>query len=48
VEALVAALARVPELDRRACRADAEARWSTEAMAERVEAWLLTVTGLGE
>jgi UDP-glucose:tetrahydrobiopterin glucosyltransferase len=40
VDALVDAVARVPEIDRKACRADAETRWSREAMAERVEAWL--------
>jgi UDP-glucose:tetrahydrobiopterin glucosyltransferase len=41
VDALVAAVARVGGLDRRACRADAEARWSAAPMAERVEAWLV-------
>jgi UDP-glucose:tetrahydrobiopterin glucosyltransferase len=45
VDALVAAVARVSGLDRRACRADAEARWSAAAMAERVEAWLRDLLG---
>jgi len=46
VDALAAAVERVPGIDRRACRADAEDRWSREAMAVRVEAWLLAVLGL--
>jgi UDP-glucose:tetrahydrobiopterin glucosyltransferase len=44
-DAMAAAIGRVGRLDRRACRADAEARWSREAMTQRVEAWLADVVG---
>ena len=40
VDALTAALARVNEIDRRACRAEAENRFSLAAHADRLEAWL--------
>jgi UDP-glucose:tetrahydrobiopterin glucosyltransferase len=45
LDGLVGAVGRIPEIRREACRADAEARWSREAMAERVESWLLDVVG---
>lgn len=40
VEALVEAIARIDQLDRAACRAQAEAEYSLEALGDRVEAWL--------
>lgn len=39
VDALIGAVARIGEIDRRACRAHVEALYSTEAMADRVLAW---------
>lgn len=45
VEGLVRAVGEVGRLDRAACRADAEARWSREAVCERIEAWLLELLG---
>lgn len=39
VEALVAAIARLGEIDRHTCRQQAEATYSLSAMGERVEAW---------
>ena len=41
VAGLVAAVRRVGEIDRAACRAEVEQRWSVEALAARVEAWLV-------
>jgi len=41
VGALLEALPQVLDLDRRACRSRAQERFSLEAFAERVEAWLL-------
>jgi UDP-glucose:tetrahydrobiopterin glucosyltransferase len=43
VDGLVAAVHAVPTLDRRECRRVVERRYSTEAMAERVERWLIDV-----
>lgn len=40
VAAMVAAVGRIDEIDRATCRSTVEARWSIEAMAGRVEAWL--------
>lgn len=40
VEALVTAIAKLDQIDRALCRQQAEARFSMQAMAERVEAWL--------
>jgi UDP-glucose:tetrahydrobiopterin glucosyltransferase len=45
VDALVAAVGRVDEIDRAACRRHAEDHYSVAALAERVEAWLLEVAG---
>ncbi|MBD2020371.1 glycosyltransferase family 4 protein [Leptolyngbya sp. FACHB-36] len=39
VEGLVAAIARLDELDRRACRQQAEQDYSLEAMSDRLEQW---------
>jgi UDP-glucose:tetrahydrobiopterin glucosyltransferase len=39
VDALAKAVARVGKLDRATCRARAEARFSLDAMAQRMEAW---------
>lgn len=41
VEALVAAIADLPKIDRARCRARSEAKFSLEAMGHRLEAWLL-------
>ena len=38
--AMVAAVGRVGELDRRACRREVEQRWSVDAVAARVDEWL--------
>jgi UDP-glucose:tetrahydrobiopterin glucosyltransferase len=40
IEALVAAIERVDEIDRRACRQQAETEFSLAALGDRVEAWL--------
>jgi UDP-glucose:tetrahydrobiopterin glucosyltransferase len=40
IDALVAAIARIGELDRVACRQRVEEEYSTAALAARVEAWL--------
>ena len=40
VDAVVRAVARVDEIDRVMCRQRVEERWSTTALAERVDAWL--------
>ncbi len=43
VSGLVAAIDRIPRLDRRACRQQAEAEYSLAAMGERFEQWLLDI-----
>jgi UDP-glucose:tetrahydrobiopterin glucosyltransferase len=40
VDGLVAAIGRINEIDRHACRRQAEEEYSLEAMGERVEQWL--------
>jgi UDP-glucose:tetrahydrobiopterin glucosyltransferase len=40
VDGLVTAVGRLGEIDRSACRREVEERWSVEALAGRVEAWL--------
>jgi UDP-glucose:tetrahydrobiopterin glucosyltransferase len=40
---LVAAIARLPEIDRLACRQRAEAEYSMRAMGDRVEAWFYDI-----
>ncbi len=40
VEGLVGAIAQLDKIDRATCRAQAEAKYSLEAMGERTEAWL--------
>ncbi len=40
VEGLVAAIAKVAEVDRAACRREAEEKYSLSALGERVDAWL--------
>lgn len=40
VDAVIAALARIRSIDRHACRDHAEATFSADALARRVEAWL--------
>jgi UDP-glucose:tetrahydrobiopterin glucosyltransferase len=40
IAGLVAAVGRIDEIDRRRCRQEVEERWSTDAFAARVEAWL--------
>jgi UDP-glucose:tetrahydrobiopterin glucosyltransferase len=39
LDALAKAVVRVGKLDRATCRASAEARFSLDAMAQRMEAW---------
>ena len=39
VAGLVSAIAQLDGLDRRACRRQAEAEYSLEAMSDRLEAW---------
>jgi UDP-glucose:tetrahydrobiopterin glucosyltransferase len=46
IDGLVAAVHAVPTLDRWACRTAVERRYSTEAMAERVERWLADVAAV--
>lgn len=48
VDGLVAAVGRLGELDRIVCRQRVEERWSTDALAERVDAWLVDVIGAAE
>lgn len=43
VDGVINAIGRLDEIDRRACRKRAEQEYSVEAMAGRVEAWLLDV-----
>ncbi len=43
VDGLVAAIGRLGEIERIVCRQRVEERWSTDALAERVEAWLADV-----
>lgn len=43
--AVALAVRRLDEIDRQNCRADAEQRYSAEAFAARVEAWLSTLAG---
>lgn len=43
VDELVAAIARLPEISRRRCRQDAEARFSIAALGDRAEAWLQAI-----
>ncbi|MCY7323157.1 MAG: glycosyltransferase family 4 protein [Phormidesmis sp. CAN_BIN36] len=43
VDGLVNAIAQLERLDRRACRRQAEAEYSLEAMSDRLEAWFETI-----
>jgi UDP-glucose:tetrahydrobiopterin glucosyltransferase len=43
LDGLVAAIARLPELDRAACRRRAETEYSMGAMGDRVEAWFYDI-----
>ena len=43
VDGLVAAVERIGEIDRIVCRQRVEERWSTDALAERVDTWLADV-----
>lgn len=43
VDGLVAAVERIGEIDRIVCRQRVEERWSTDALAERVDGWLADV-----
>ena len=43
IDGLVAAVERVAEIDRIVCRQRVEERWSIDALAERVDAWLADV-----
>jgi UDP-glucose:tetrahydrobiopterin glucosyltransferase len=43
VDGLVAAIARIPALDRRVCRQRAEAKYSLAAIGDRLEHWFSTV-----
>jgi UDP-glucose:tetrahydrobiopterin glucosyltransferase len=43
LDGLVAAIARLPELDRSACRRRAEMEYSMRAMGDRVEAWFYDI-----
>lgn len=45
VEGLVAAIRRIPELDRAACRQQAEEEYSLEALGDRFEAWFREILG---
>lgn len=45
IDGVVAAVARIDEIDRHACRKRAEQEYSLEAMAGRVEAWLSEIVG---
>jgi UDP-glucose:tetrahydrobiopterin glucosyltransferase len=45
VEAMADAVSRIDQIDRQMCRRSVETRWSTEAMAERVEGWLADEIG---
>ena len=40
VDGLAAAIGRIGEIDRSACRRQAEANFSVEALAARIDAWL--------
>lgn len=40
IDALVAAVGRIDEIDRIICRQRVEERWSTDALAARIDAWL--------
>ncbi|MBW4466690.1 MAG: glycosyltransferase family 4 protein [Pegethrix bostrychoides GSE-TBD4-15B] len=43
VDELVAAIGKLDQIDRRICRQQAEARFSMQAMGERVEAWFAEI-----
>jgi UDP-glucose:tetrahydrobiopterin glucosyltransferase len=47
IAGLAAAVARIDELDRAACRRTVEERFSIDALATRVEAWLETLLATG-
>lgn len=43
IDGLVAAIAQLDQIDRRICRQQAEARFSMQAMGDRVEAWFAEI-----
>jgi UDP-glucose:tetrahydrobiopterin glucosyltransferase len=48
IDGLVDAIAQLDQIDRHICRQQAEARYSMNAMGDRVEAWLEDVLGVGD
>jgi UDP-glucose:tetrahydrobiopterin glucosyltransferase len=45
IEGLVSAIKRIDEIDRHACRKQAEAEYSLQAMGDRIEAWFRSLKG---
>jgi UDP-glucose:tetrahydrobiopterin glucosyltransferase len=43
LEGLVRAIARIDDLDRRACRQQAEVEFSLQALGDRYEAWFCSL-----